>query len=79
MHHQRSIRTGNGGPRHFRGGEVSGDEAADIVHHVLSSSLASQSSTPPSDIAGSPDLHQFDEVSHGDGDTPEMAGPRHVV
>lgn len=37
-------------------GEVTGDEAADTVHHVLPSSAASQSSTPPSDIARSPDL-----------------------
>lgn len=35
VHHQRSIRRGNGGPRHFRRGEVTGDEAADTIHHIL--------------------------------------------
>lgn len=38
-HHQRSIRTGNGGP--LDEGEVTGDEAADAVYHVLPSSAAS--------------------------------------
>lgn len=70
---------GNGGPRHLRRGEVTGDKAADTVHHVLPSSAASQSSTPPSDIAGSPDLCRLDGVSPGDGDTPGMAAPQHVV
>lgn len=34
---------------------------------------------PPSDIAGSPDLHQFDGVSQGDSDVSGMAGLQHVV
>lgn len=33
-------------------GEVARDEAADTVHHVLPSSLALRTTTPPSDIAG---------------------------
>lgn len=79
MHHYRSIRRANGGPRHFRRGEVTRDEAADTVHHVLPSSSASRSSAPPSDIAGSPDLRQFDGVSPRERDIPGIAGPPHVV
>lgn len=74
VHHQRSTRRVTGGPRHFRQGEVTGDEAADTVHHVLpSSSIFDASFCYPWVARFYPNLI----VSSGDRDCPRIAGPQH--